>query len=59
MPTKQHLTYLESTGLLGLAAEAESLRRQAQQIVEYIAAHTPAELQESFRNLPEVPNVRA
>jgi len=38
--------------------EAESLRRQARKIIEYIADHAGAlELRESFLNLPDVRNV--
>ncbi|MBI3362184.1 MAG: hypothetical protein HY023_13860 [Chloroflexi bacterium] len=42
----------------GNEAEAQSLRREACEVVEYIAAHTPTpELRESFLSLPEVSHV--
>lgn len=34
--------------------EAEVLRRQAGEIIEYIASHTPADLREPFLSLPQV-----
>lgn len=40
----------------GQHEQAQALRAQAREIIEYIAAHTPAELRTSFLNLP---NVRA
>jgi hypothetical protein len=39
--------------------KAEDLRRQAQEIVQDIANHTPPELRASFLNLPEVRAVLA
>jgi tetratricopeptide (TPR) repeat protein len=41
----------------GQHAEAQSLRRQAREVVAYIAHHAPAELRASFLNLPEVQGV--
>ncbi len=38
----------------GDADAARLLRAQAREVVEYIAEHTPAELRESFLNLPDV-----
>jgi tetratricopeptide (TPR) repeat protein len=38
----------------GNPAEADRLRRQAREIVEYIAAHSPVELRASFLDLPDV-----
>lgn len=38
----------------GNTAEAEACRAQAKALVEYIAQHSPAELRQSFLNLPRV-----
>jgi tetratricopeptide (TPR) repeat protein len=38
----------------GHSAEAENLRQQAREIIEYIAGHTPANLRTSFLALPNV-----
>jgi hypothetical protein len=39
-------------------AEAENLRQQARQIIEYIIDHTPPDLRTSFLALPNVRAVR-
>jgi tetratricopeptide (TPR) repeat protein len=41
----------------GNAAEAQSLRQQAREIIQYIADHSPPELRQTFLNLPEVRRV--
>lgn len=41
----------------GQRAGAQSLRREARAIVEYIADHAPPDLRASFLNLPDVRNV--
>ncbi len=38
--------------------ETENLRRQAREIVEYIADHLPTDLPDSFLGLPEVQAVK-
>jgi ATP/maltotriose-dependent transcriptional regulator MalT len=38
----------------GRAAQAETLRVKAHELIKYIANHTPDELRESFLNLPDV-----
>lgn len=38
----------------GNEVEAQSLRAQARETIEFIAEHTPTELRESFLNLPQV-----
>ena len=41
----------------GHRVNAETLRQQARDVIEYIADHTPASLRESFLNLPNVREV--
>jgi hypothetical protein len=41
----------------GQHAEAQALRRQAREVVTFIAHHTPAELRASFLSLPDVRQV--
>ena len=36
------------------SAKSKTLRQQAQEIIKYIADHTPAELRDSFLDLPDV-----
>jgi len=43
----------------GHAAEAQTLRRQAREIIQYIADHCPPDLRASFLNLPDVRAVSA
>ncbi len=47
----------ETETRLGNAAAAQAARTQARQVIDYIAAHTPADLRESFLALPEVRGV--
>ncbi len=42
----------------GNNADAEKFREQAREVIEYIAAHTPPDLRDSFLNLPQVRAVR-
>ncbi len=42
---------------LGNAAEAQAARTQARQVIDYIAAHAPADVRESFLALPDVRGV--
>jgi len=44
-------------GQRGNYTEAQTLRAQARENIEFIAAHTPQEMRESFLNLPEVRRV--
>jgi hypothetical protein len=41
----------------GNQSEAQSLRRQAREIVEFIAEHCPTDVRVSFLNLPDVRDV--
>jgi tetratricopeptide (TPR) repeat protein len=50
-------TLLEMEMERGDAAQAERVRGQAREVIEYIADHTPAPYRESFLNLPAVRTV--
>jgi tetratricopeptide (TPR) repeat protein len=50
------LSTLESE--CGNETQAQSLRTQANQVIEFVAAHSPADLRESFLNRPAVCKIR-
>jgi tetratricopeptide (TPR) repeat protein len=51
------ITLLEMEMERGDAAQAERVRQQAREVIEYIADHTPAPYHESFLSLPAVRSV--